>query len=294
MIGEVVAGLNIIEKLVKFANWARGRKSIPVETIASRFVRLFETHGVHRNQIPRFFGHDLLPKDIQDDASLFAKLDEEMLTDACTRFAVRREWLDGAEKQVHPEHDFYKYPKEFVKFLDELMEANPDGNFRGVLIAPKERDGHVEALLILQETIGSVGDKPIYRFHLCNNLSFTFWKSRACLTACIAIAWKRHAFVHGVIKPMKEFAQLANGETLLGWQGEGIWAFGSVTWYPEDMVLKPDTFLDGINPERDNFGIKSGLQLWLDLEAEGHMALGVNSVLCGNPKQSFQQELAKY
>lgn len=82
MIGEVLAGLNIIEKLSKFVNWVSGRKSSPEETIATRFVRIFETHGVHRNQIPRFSGHCLTLKDIQDDASLITRLDGEMLTDA--------------------------------------------------------------------------------------------------------------------------------------------------------------------------------------------------------------------
>lgn len=135
MIGEVLTGLNIIEKLGKFVNWVNGRKSPAAETIAARFVLLFETHGVHRNQIPRFFGHGLILKDVQEDTSLLAKLDEEMLADVCTRFAVRREWLDGAEKQVYPEHDFYKSPEDFVKFLDELIEANPEGEFFSVLIA---------------------------------------------------------------------------------------------------------------------------------------------------------------
>lgn len=294
MIVEILTGLNILEKLGKFWSWVRGRSNTPVESIAGRFVRLFESHGVHRNQIPRFIEHGLTLKDVQDDISLLAKLDEPLLDAVCEKFAVRREWLDGAEKQVHPDHDFYKYPARFLKFLEELMAANPEGDFHGVLIAPAERLGHVEALLILQETIGAVGDKSIYRFHLCNNWSFTYWKARGYLTACIAIAWKRHAFVHGVSRPIKEIVQLANGETLLGWQGEGIWDFGSVTWHPEDMALRPDVYLDGIDPEQDNFGIKAGLSLWLDLEEQGLMNIGVNSVLCSNPRQSFQQELAKY
>lgn len=294
MIGEFLTGLNILEKLVKYWNLLRGRKSVPAETVASRFVCLFETHGVHRNQIPRFFGHGLLPKDVQDDASLLAKLDEEMLTDACTRFAVRREWLDGAERQVYPEHDFYKYPEDFVTFLDELKAANPEGDFHGVLIAPEERNGHVEALLILQETIGSVSDKAIYRFHLCNNWSFTYWKARAYLTACVAIAWKRHVYIHGTHMPKKEIEQLAHCETLLGWKGEGVFFIGHRKWHPEDMALLPDVYLDEVDPELDNFGIRAGLSLWLDLEEQGLMNIGVNSVLCANPKQEFQQELAKY
>ena len=116
MIGEILTGMNILEKLGKLWNWARGRTNVPAETVVTRFARLFESHGVHRNQIPRFIGHSLTLKDVQDDASLLAKLDEPLLEAACEMFAVRREWLDGAEKQAHPDHDFYKHPEDFARY----------------------------------------------------------------------------------------------------------------------------------------------------------------------------------
>ncbi len=291
MIAEVLASLNILEKLGKFGIWVRVILDKPVETIACRFIRLFESHGVHRNQIPRFFGHGLELKDVQDDASLVAKLDEKILEAACTRFAVRREWLDGAESQIHPDHDFYKYPKDFADFLVQLKTANPDGMLRGVLIAPNDQGWQAGALLILRETVGAVGEKPIYRYHLCNNWAFSYWKARAYLTACVAIAWKRRVYVHGLRIPAKEIKKLAEGKTLLGWQGEGIGELGSKTWDPEDMALKPGAFLEGVDPEQDNFGIRSGLRLWLELEEQGLMGTGDPVT---NVRQLFQQELEKY
>lgn len=291
MFGEINAGISLWERVSK---WWERRKNPPAESIATRFVRLFETHGVHRNQIPRFIGHGLTLKDVQDDASLFAKLDESLLEAACAKFAVRREWLDGAETQVHPCRDFYKYPEKFQEFLEQLMSENPDGDFQGVLIAPSGSSGHDETLLILQETVGAVGEKPIYRFHICHNWYLTYWKARAYLTACIAVAWKRHVFVYGTFLSRKEIAQMSEGTTLLGWNGEGIWALGRREWYPEDMALDPATFLNGVDPELENFGIKSSLELWLDLEQQGYMDIGINSTLYPNPKQSFQKELNKY
>jgi hypothetical protein len=288
--GEINSFLNIWDR---FRKWNTSRKTpiaTPVETVAARFVRLFESHGVHRNQIPRFFGYGLTLKDVQDDVSLIVKLDEDMLAAACARFAVRREWLDVAESQIHPDHDFYKYPEKFLSFLNELRVNNPEGELWGTLIAPEEHDWRAEALLILQETVGLVGDKPIYRFHLCNNWSFSYWKSRGYLTACVAIAWGHQVFIHGTTMPKKEIEQLAYGETLLGWQGEGIWFLGNQKWYPEDMALQPDAYLEGIDPERDNFGIAAGLGLWLKLEEQGFMGTGIRA----DAKQLFQQELAKY
>lgn len=289
VLDEVEAALSLWDRLKKLLH---ARKNPPVESIATRFVRLFESHGVYRNQIPRFFGHSLSVQDVQDDASLVAKLDETILEAACKRFAVRREWLDGAESQIHPDHDFYKHPEGFADFLVELKTANPDGELSGVLIAPIDQGWQASALLILQETVGAVGEKPIYRYHLCNNWVFSYWKARAYLTACIAIAWKRGVYVHGLRIHTKEIEKLAEGELLLSGQGEGIWNFcGSKKWYPEDMALKPGTFLEGVDPERDNFGIKSGLRLWLELEEQGLMATGCPVT---NVRQLFQQELEKY
>ncbi len=293
MIGEILTGLNILEKLGKFWNWIRGQKqAAPAESVATRFIRLFESHDVHRNQIPRFFGHGLLPKDVQDDASLFAKLDEAMLDAACMRFAVRREWLDGAETKVYPRHDFYKHPEDVAGFLDALKANNPDGDLDGVLLAPEEGDG--EALLILQETIGAVGDKPIYRYHLCNNWLFEYWKARAYLAACVAIAWKHEVYVRGVSLPRKELDRLATGDDLLIPRDEGVWAFGGKKWYPEDMALRPEVFLRGIDPEQSNFGLTSGLKLWLHLDQQGYMDTGLGTHDDVAVRRLFEQELAKY
>ena len=51
--------------------------------IASRFFQLFENHGVHRNQIPRFFEHGLALTDVKDEDSILPKLNEEVLNDVC-------------------------------------------------------------------------------------------------------------------------------------------------------------------------------------------------------------------
>ena len=215
--GEVLAGLNILEKVGKSWNWLRGKKSTPVESVSTRFVRLFESHGVHRNQIPRFLEQRLTLQDVQDDAVLLAKLDETLLESVCNQFAVRQEWLDGAESQIYPCHDFYKQPKEFAAFLENLKASNPDGDLHCTFIAPKEHYRDANALLILQETVGHLGDNAIYRYHLCNNWVFAYWKCRAYLTACIAIACKHQIYVHGIYVPAEEIQRLAGGEVF--WVG---------------------------------------------------------------------------
>lgn len=283
---DIDAAFNLWDRFRARSTFFKGRS----ESAPARFVRLFESHGVHRNQIPRFFGYGLTLKDLQDDASLIAKLDEDILEAACKIFAVRREWLDGASAQAHPEHDFYKHPADFLVFINELKAANPEGQLHGTLFVPDKPSREDEAILVLYEIIGFVGDEPIYRYHLCDNWQYTYWKSRAYLIACVALAWKHKVYVRGTFAPKKIINKLAQGETLLGNQKEGVPDLGDGKWYAEDMALLPEVFLKDIDPENNDFGIKAGLDLWLALEEQGFMDVGVE----GKKRSLFMQELEKY
>jgi len=304
MLATISAIIGLIKDLFKgisfVRNWLKKRKSQPedvasgdnVLALAQRLVQIYKAHGVERTQIPRFLGNEfgLTLPDVSTDEKLLHALNENIINKTCDLFGIRREWLDGAELKIHPTHDFYKQPQEFSDFIESLLANNPNGEIMGVLLAPNERDWQAPALLILQETVGGIGDKPIYRYHLCNNWSFTYWKARAYLTACVAIACKRKVYIHGLYIPKKEIDQLASGNVLLGWQGEGLWQLGHKSWYTEDMAIEPDMFLKGIDPELDNYGIKAGLKLWLELEQEGFMDTGIVE----SARQQFQQELEKY
>ncbi|MDH5785857.1 MAG: hypothetical protein OEZ16_09655 [Chromatiales bacterium] len=294
----LTAAETIIAVLLGFASIAgyiinRFRKKGPeksldgLSSIASRFVYLFQTHGVHRNQIPRFFGHDLTLADVSDDTSLLPKLTDKILDDACSLFAVRREWLDGAEPEIYPSHHFYKHPELFLEFIQGINSTNPDADLYGVVVAPIEKNMHAPALLLLQETIGYVGDKAISRYHLCDGWSYSYWKSRAYLTACAAMVCKHGCHIRGYHAPKREIEQLATGETLMGWDGEGFSELGHKSWYPEDMALRPEVYLDGVDPEQNNFGIRAALGHWLMLDMQGYMDTG----LSGEHRQAFQDAL---
>ncbi len=79
-----------------------------------------DKHGVHRNQIPRFFGHGLELDDINNKGKLSSKLTHETLQAACDMFAVRLEWLEGVDDQLYDIHDFYKHPDEYGNFLSQF------------------------------------------------------------------------------------------------------------------------------------------------------------------------------
>jgi hypothetical protein len=287
MIGEILSTLNIIEKAGRFIGWVRKTQQPPTETVSSRFIRLFERHDVHRNQIPRFFGHGLTVQDVRDEASLLSKLDDPLLDAACSLFGVRREWLEGAESQVYPCHDFYKRPEDVAPFLKVLKESNPDGRLNGILIAPTEQQGN--ALIVLDEVVGAIGEKPIYRHHLCSNWLFDYWKSRAYMTACVAIAWKHGVCIRGSYLPSKEIKRIVAGEALFQSEDGGAIDRSGKPWYPEDMALKPEAFLSGVNPEQNRHGLASALELWLQLEENGYMDTGLPMYPRETIRRSFEK-----
>ena len=51
---EINAFFSILEKVKKRLSSSSAEKNEKEENITTRFLRLFESHGVHRNQIPRF------------------------------------------------------------------------------------------------------------------------------------------------------------------------------------------------------------------------------------------------
>lgn len=246
---------------------------------------------MHRNQIPRFFGHGITIADVKDDETLLPKLTEEILDAAVKLFAVRREWLDGADDQIYPLHDFYKHPQEFETFLNGIQTADPQSRISGFLFAPESKDYGAEALIVLEVPIGRVGEKEINRFHLCHNWFFSYWKARAYLTACVAIASKRDIYLYGRLVDEKSIKRFSDGCNFLELDPDGSHSLRGKHWYPEDMALKPDAFLDGVDPEQDNFGIKAGLELWLKLEEKGYMRTDIPDQ--ENPRTEFEKALAE-
>jgi len=284
--GEINNFFTIVERAS--AGWKKW-KTKKIGSVPKRFIELFESHGVHRNQIPRFFNHNIELNDLVDDASLLKKLTEPVLDAVCSLFGVRREWLDGACDEPYARHEFYKYPENFDQFIDKLKHANPDVEINGYLIVPEDATRTDESALILEESVGTIGDTIIYRYHLCDDWFFSYWKSRAYLAACVAIAWKKGVFVKGWYAKKQEIFALSGKRNLLGPVINRLVPCGR-RWYAEDLALLPERYLEEIDPEENMFGVISALSLWLKLDEEGWMDTGLRNLV----RQTFEVELAKY
>ena len=271
MFGEIESIFSLWDRAT---NYLKRNRHSDAETVASRFISLFESYGVHRNQIPRFFDHGLTLADIENDANLLPKLTEEILSDACKMFAIRREWLDGSESIIYQCHDFYKHSDEFETFIEQLRNDNPNGNLDGIVLAPNKNTSNAQALLILEETIGFVGDKEIYRQHICHPWNYRYWKCRGYLASCMAIAWKKKVYIKGMFVSNDFINEYLDAEKIMGWNGEGLLAIKGQHWYPEDMTFSHEEYLKNI--DEGLHGKIMALKLWVDLYDKGLMDSGLN------------------
>lgn len=185
----------ILSLFDRFMDWARSR-SAEKRSIAARFIKVFDAHGIHRNQIPRFFGHGLEVVDVSDNNRLLERLNGPLLEGVCATFAIRREWLEGVDDDIYETRDFYKRPEEFSSFIDELISSG-HGALTAFLLVAEERTREPDCLLILEQYVGDLGRQPIFRYFICNNWIYRYWKARCYLAACVATAFSRQVNVVG-------------------------------------------------------------------------------------------------
>lgn len=274
MLDQIEAFFSLSDRFKRFL--AKRKEQAPAETLVGRFFRLFEAHGVHRNQIPRFFGHGLQLKDVQDEAALLQCLTDAHLADACTLFGVQRQWLERGEGSAHQRlGQFYGNPLAFGTYLDEMLAARTclqeypiTAQLWGVLSPNRE----VDATLRLAEPIGLLNDEVIYRYHHVDCGPLGYWKARVSTAALVAQALRRALWITGRDCDDKKLRHQTYETDL--WANEEIDTLmgASRRMDVEDWLLLPEALLKGVDPERGRFGVFSALEMWLRLDAEGLMS----------------------
>lgn len=278
------------EKLVGY--WKKWQQRPEPETLASRFVRLFEAHGVKRNQIPRFFGHGLQLKDVQTDAELIKCLSDEHLADASKLFGIDRQWLESGEGRAHALGTYYGHPAGFGTYLDKVL-ADRKG-LKGVELsaalfgAYANRDS--PSILVLSVPIGELNDQVIYRYTHIDVGPLGYWKVRVNAAVMVAQAWRRNVWLNGRNCDEKLLKQLLHKEDLTTQAELERLTFGSRRVELEDWLLVPEAFLEGVGPEKGQFGVRSALEMWLRFDAEGHMKIDISRV---DTRSKFEEALAR-
>lgn len=275
VLGVLEKVLSLILSAEKIHQVFRRRTPAEVDSslvVADRFVQLFEAHGVKRPQIPRFFGHGLALHHFKNNEILLEHLTEEILQDAADLFGVNREWLDGASEEIYPAHDFYKRPQDFRAFLTTLISHGSSNRLKGVMLLVKNRKPDEEdALIILEEEIGEIGDKEIYRYYICNNWLYSYWKSRVYMASCICLAQELGVHLLGRYVDAAIIDRYKQGKGFLEYKTDSALPIFGRHWYPTDLAVEPDVFLSGLLAEER----KLALHFWLEHYEEGFLRLKV-------------------
>ncbi|GHY73778.1 hypothetical protein VCSRO25_3477 [Vibrio cholerae] len=269
--GEIESFLSLVERVIK--PFKKSDKTHQ-ELLSTRLISVFEAHGVHRNQIPNVIGHGLTLYDVSSDAYLLEKLNNDILASTCNLFGINRDWLDGTSEEVYSTYNFYKYPQKFSKFLSELLAKCGSENLDGVLLTVDKVDRGTESVLILQETLGLINNKPYFRYYLCSGWVFSYWKSRGYIAASVAMCWKNKVYVRGLYLDASTVSRYASGKSLLNFGQDGVHFSNGIRWYAEDLVEDPEVYLKNVDPEENKFGLNAALSLWFQLNNQGFLDTG--------------------
>jgi hypothetical protein len=278
MLDQIDAAFSLLDRFKKY----RDSKQSPgkEDSIPYRFILLFEKHGVHRNQIPRFFGHGLTPEDVSSPEKLLSKLTHDVLQAASDLFAIRLEWLECADNTIYPiyQHQFYQAPECFRQFLTDL-QSNGDRHRLSAhfVVSNHSKQLDYNALLFVKEAIGELGDTQISRYHLCSHQwTHQYWKARADLAACAAIACATLGDAWG-FQTAADISDFDRGERFMS-DIDTLPNQRKISknpkrkaklWRPEDWAADPESFLDGVDEGIP--GKKAALARWLEYANAGYM-----------------------
>jgi hypothetical protein len=267
----VISLLKGLWQLVTFGHSKLGKQeqvesSYQNASVASRFIQLFEAHGVHRNQIPVFFKHNLTLADVQTEASLIEKLTPETLTDAEQLFFINPEWLAHGQGDIYLQHSFYNHPEEFGSYIDSLLQISTNKHFECVVFrSSKPKTNENDALLILKTPIGEIQQRPIYAYHFCPGWTTHYWKSCADLACCISQADQRKIYSHGsfVEHHWLQNVMSANALPVYDFEDSCIQYSSTGYWNPSEFSDSTKSFIEPLSINQDNFSIPSAVARWL-------------------------------
>lgn len=290
MFDQIDAAFSLLDRLQRW----RDRNKAPVEeSVQARFVRLFAAHGVHRNQIPRFFGHGLELTDVRDDATLAGRLTAEHLSKASELFGVRLEWMESGIGPAQERLNFYKQPRRFWDWISTVSSNAQEKHafLRALLLLPEGGDADMEAVLLVAEPIAAFNDAWVERIHWVPAGPPDYWRSRGYLASYVAAADQCNVVLRAQRVSNASFSKKVMDVDLIGPMALDDWQFGRDRVDALEWLEKPEAYLSGVDPEQDRFGLQSALRLWLDLESQGLMK---GASPRPTPRSQFEASLRRF
>lgn len=244
-----------------------------LKTIPERFIYLFECHGVHRNQVPAFFGHGITLHAMADLTELSKQLTPEILHKVSNLFGVRQDWLECVSDKIYNVPDFYKHPEEFDHYLTELKQISNELWCYVLRTRDSEHtDDNSDGAFLIVETIGVINNREIVKYYPIGHLCIGYWKSRADFAANCGLLVKSGIQQVGKYADKNWLSQLNDGVIIpkYDYQVGSVAVAASAVWYIDEFFERPEHFLNGVDAEANNFGLRSAVDRWLHWSAQGY------------------------
>jgi hypothetical protein len=215
-------------------------KDKSTQGLVSRFVAIFQNHGVSRHQIPRMLPEfKLSPGDLDNDAELARRLSPELQDAACRLFNVRPQWLlngDGGRLNTVFLH------RGLDSWIETLERAIEKDSWPELIVCRTENVELDEfcgqgAALVLCWRVGEIADHRIWAYQPV--YSIREWRdngSRFLATRAMVAADRLNVRLTGLIVSADDINPLAEGAQWPEVIFEKVIFPG---WHPEDYTFGP-------------------------------------------------------
>ncbi|ACA88881.1 hypothetical protein [Shewanella woodyi] len=216
----------------------------PVFKLAERFLEVFESHGVHLNEIPRCipekFGISLV--ELANKDKLIEKLTPDLIDWFCSIFNIRRDWLEANGNYIYDTKNYYKNEHSLLRLLKDLKEQHHSSMrviaYKDVkeLDSGGERPQDVNLLIVIPAF--KIDDRLVMKYiPTSTQWDWGYWRSRYQFKGITRVCYKKLDLTFdGYNLDSEKMAELSSGgvfpkliidETPMGY-----------TWYPDDYTDK--------------------------------------------------------
>lgn len=145
--------------------WWKSRSCQKDADIVSRFLQVFEGHGLQPGHIPRLFPA-LRYSDLANEHALISALTPELVDAVGKLFGVRPEWIVGIDEHKYETEYCYKCPQRLFDVMATLIEppSLPLLAISTVKFLDKNALAPQRIELLAVEKAATVGDMDVYRY----------------------------------------------------------------------------------------------------------------------------------
>ncbi len=214
----------------------------PVFKLADRFIEIFESHGIHPNEIPRCVPeeYEISLKDLSNQEYLIAKLTPSLIDWVCSTFNIRREWLEVDDNYIYQTKNYYKNEHSLLRMLKSLKEEYFDDlrviAYKDVkeLNCSGERPQKINLLIVVP--VLKIDGKVIQKYiPTSTHWDWGYWRSRYQFKGITRTCYKKLSLTFdGYDLDSDTMALLSAGKVFPKNIIDNI--FTGYTWYPDDYT----------------------------------------------------------